>query len=457
MSLRGQRFGHIRVAEPLGEGGMGQVYAGFDEALGRKVALKALHDEFRLDAEARERLIREARSLSKLDHPNISRIHDYIDTGDSDLLVIEYIDGRTLYDTILEKRSRAEKLRIATAICGVLVAAHRMGIVHRDLKPENVMLTRMGEVKVLDFGLARWTKKSAASSGRIAALDPATGSGPRDLHATAVGITLGTPLYMSPEQARGEDLTPASDMFSFGLLLQVLFTGREPHPDDIGVRNVMMRAARGETNPVEGVEGGVTALINRLKMLAPAERLTAAETLERLQDLADRPQRILRQAALAAVVIAMLGGAWRYTADLAEQRANAIDARNQAEQRREQAEELIQFMLGDLHRQLQPIGRLDVLDTAADRAQAYVSSLKPETMSAGQLAWSATAFQRLGDLRVSQKRVPEAISAYEQSLVLAGLAAAKEPDNLEVRFTLEEARRSVAQFRARTAPPAAPR
>ena len=148
MELVGQRFGHIRVTQVVGSGGMGDVYGGYDEKLERKVALKVLAPEQRLDVEARERLLREARALSRLDHPNICRIHDYIESDEVDLLVLEYIDGRTLAEVMTETNSRAEKLRIASAIANVLVAAHRAGIVHRDLKPDNVMLTKGGEVKL---------------------------------------------------------------------------------------------------------------------------------------------------------------------------------------------------------------------------------------------------------------------------------------------------------------------
>src|SRR5687767_4295701 len=148
MELIGRQFGHIRVTEVVGEGGMGAVYAGHDQKLDRKVALKVLHADQRLDEEARERLLREARALSKVDHPNICRIH-------------EYIDGRTLQSAIENGLPHTEKLRIALAVAEVLVRAHRAGIVHRDLKPENVMLTKTGEVKVLDFGLARWLHRKS--------------------------------------------------------------------------------------------------------------------------------------------------------------------------------------------------------------------------------------------------------------------------------------------------------
>src|SRR5688572_14968424 len=212
MQLSGQRFGHIRVAEALGEGGMGMVYAGFDETLHRRVAVKVLQDDQRLDPEARARLIREARSLSQLDHPNICRIHDYIEGDRVDLLILEYIEGKTLLDAIEAGLTPAEKMHIATALAGVLVAAHRAGIVHRDLKPENVMLTSKGEVKVLDFGLARWLDDRARPTEpprlRVATDDDHLDR--TDSLRTAAGIAMGTPLYMSPEQARGEVLAAAS-------------------------------------------------------------------------------------------------------------------------------------------------------------------------------------------------------------------------------------------------------
>ena len=465
MGLVGQRFGHIRVTAAVGEGGMGEVYAGYDETLQRKVALKVLHSDYRLDAEARERLLREARALSRLDHPNICRIHDYIDSGDSDILVLEFIDGRTLDDMLAETMTQAEKLRIAISIAGVLEAAHRAGIVHRDLKPDNVMLTKSGQVKVLDFGLARWLKggRGHSSSDKHIALpmlhvahsedvpggDTAPYATPPRMdtaereYLTTVGITMGTPMYMSPEQARGETLTPASDMYSFGLLLQVLFSGKEAHAGIPDVRTVMLRVARGETNPVQGVARDVTALINRLKALAPADRPTAVEALERLHFIADKPRRIVRRGIAAALAVIALISAWRYTVDLKRERAAALAAeavavteRAEAQRRRGQAEDLIDFMMGDLHRKLDPIGRLDVLDAAADRAMAYMSTLRPEMMTATELAQNATALDHLGEVRKAQGKLPEALKAFEHSLVIAQTAAKKEPNNLDVRFTL---------------------
>src|SRR5437870_13483649 len=309
MNLAGRSFGHIRVDRILGQGGMGDVYEGFDVRLARRVALKVLNSEGQLDEEARARLIREARTLSKLDHPNICRIYDFIDDGVSDVLVLELIDGRTLQEAMDDGLSAAEKLRIARAIASVLVAAHRAGIIHRDLKPENVMLTKSGQVKVLDFGLARWIKRKsgrsypAISPGRLHAVEPGEtratavlpAAPPQEdpaVNATAVGITVGTPLYMSPEQARGEPLTTASDIHSFGLLLQALFTGKEPYADGLTAREIMIKASRGDSLPVVGVRRDVAALIKDLKALAPSDRPTAADTLRSIDRIVETPKRI---------------------------------------------------------------------------------------------------------------------------------------------------------------------
>ena len=451
MELIGRRFGHIRVTGVVGQGGMGDVYSGYDEKLERKVALKVLHAEQRLDHTARERLLREARALSRLDHPHICRIHDYVESDDVDVLVLEYIDGITLEDVFREKATRGEKLRIAIAIAEVLVAAHRAGIIPRDLTPENVMLTKSRQVKVLDFGLARWLQLARVrSSDRHRAVHatvvpisharaetlPLPDGDDTSPHATAAGITLGTPLFMSPEQARGETLTPASDMFSFGLLLQALFTGQDPHPDGLTSREVMLRAARGETNPATGVPGDVTALINRLKELAPADRPTAIEAVERLTFLQNKPQRIARRAVAALVVALMAMGGWRYAIDLQRERSIALAAQTEAETRRAQAEDLINFMVGDLRTKLEPVGRLDVLDDVARKTLQYVASSEAAVMTAGELARNAKVLQQVGEVNIAQGKLDDAMRAFAQSVTLSTAAAKKAPRDPAVRLSL---------------------
>ena len=455
MELIGRRFGHIRVTEVVGQGGMGDVYAGYDEKLERKVALKVLNRDQRLDEEARERLLREARALSKLDHPNICRIHDYIESRDVDLLVLEYIDGRTVQDALTEGLPYAEKVRIAIAVAEVLVEAHRAGIVHRDLKPDNVMLTRSGDVKVLDFGLARWFNRARTRSvehpaaSRLPVRKYASGDlppegetvmmplvdwnqghtseGRRQFLATAVGITLGTPIYMSPEQARGESLTPASDMFSFGLLLQTLFTGEDPHPMGLTAREVILRVARGQTLPVQNAPGDITALINRLKQFAPADRPTAIETAERLRFIHDKRNRVVRRALAAGLAFLVAAGAWRYTVDLKTERAAAVAARAEADHRRAQAEDLIEFMLGDLRKKLEPVGSLDALDSAGERVLKYVAASDPALMSADELARASKALNQLGEVRIAQGNLDEALATFQRSLAFAQRAAKRDP------------------------------
>lgn len=477
MELIGRRFGHIRITDVIGEGGMGEVYAGYDETLDRRVALKALHAADRLDTEARERMLREARALSKLDHPNICRIHDYIESGDVDILVLEYIDGRTLEDHVTGDVPRAEKLRIALAIADVLVAAHREGIIHRDLKPENVMITRTGEVKVLDFGLVRWLRGSTiASSVHLYAVNAPevpmaavpveyeTVGPPLDdpditlAHArartppprvrqkfrTTAGITMGTPVYMSPEQARGAELVPASDMFSFGLVLQFLFTGTSPHSPELTVREVMMRVARGQTDPVRGAAPDVTALIGGLKQFAPADRPTAAETVARLRRIAEKPRRLAWRAAVAAAIVVTLLGIWRYTAELARERRIAVLARADAEARRAQAEDLINFMVGDLRAQLEPVHRLDVLDAVGEKTLRYVASSNKERASAQELVAQVQALNQLGEVRIGQGNIGGAMTLFEQSLDRAMAAVRREPRNDEAKYVLARSRLGMA-------------
>ncbi|HWW60943.1 MAG TPA: protein kinase, partial [Thermoanaerobaculia bacterium] len=441
---------------------MGDVYAGFDEKLQRNVALKVLHSERRLDAEARERLLREARALSKLDHANICRVYDYLEGGDVDLLVLEYIEGETLQDAMARKTSRAEKLRIAAAMAEVLVAAHRFGIIHRDLKPENVMLTVTGDVKVLDFGLARWlTRVSSIQMARTAvtmklqtaddvddwyvlddlgataviAVDDDVSPRRNAYLATAAGVTMGTPMYMSPEQSRGHPLTPASDMFSFGLVLQWMFTGSEPHPDDLSAREVMTRTSRGTTAPMTG-DRDVVALVNQLKQVAPSDRPTAVDALATIRRIIDKPKRIVRRGVVAATAVLILAGAWRYTVDLRRERAVAEDARREAELRRGQAENLMSFMVGDLRTKLEPVGRLDVLDDVAARVLQYSSSLNPEFMSTEELTRNAKALSQLGEVRIAQGRLDDAGKAFQQALGFSNVASERAPSDGAVQLTL---------------------
>lgn len=231
----GKTIRNIRIVDELGFGGMGQVYVGLDERLGRQVAVKAVRPERRMDQRAKARFLREAQILSRLEHPNICRIYDFIEFEheEHDFIVLELVQGTDLRRLNTAEMRFADKLNLAIQICRALVAAHGMGIIHRDLKPDNVMVDTTGQVKVLDFGLARAEVSTEGNARVRTAPEPLPEHPDGDPTLTAMGDIVGTPGAMSPEQARGEQSTAASDMYSFGLILQELFTGRRPYPEDI--------------------------------------------------------------------------------------------------------------------------------------------------------------------------------------------------------------------------------
>ena len=270
--LTGKQLGDYRILRRIGSGGMAEVYLADQRSLGRQVALKVLHQRLADDASYVERFAQEARAAASLIHPNIVQIYEVGQVDGYHFISQEYVPGKNL-GQLIERQGALDPglvLDIMRQVVSALCKSHELGIVHRDIKPENIMLSHTGEVKVADFGLAR-----------VNSADTKT--------LTQVGVTMGTPLYMSPEQIEGRPLDIRSDIYSLGVSCYHLLTGAAPHDGDTALA-IAMQHLNTPPEPLENVRQGLSSAMARVvhQMLAkkpenrpahPGELLVALRSL----------------------------------------------------------------------------------------------------------------------------------------------------------------------------------
>ncbi len=289
----GTRLGPYEILAPIGAGGMGEVYRARDTRLGRDVAIKLLHAKYS------DRLESEARAIAALNHPHICAIHDI----GPDYLVMEYVEGTPLKGPL----PHAEALRLGAQIAQALEAAHGKGVTHRDLKPANILVTGAG-VKLLDFGLAKLTVSEDS-----------------DATHTLAGAVMGTAGYMSPEQAQGQSADSRSDIFSFGVVLYEMLSGRRAFSGDTTIA-VMAAIVRDEPRPIDAAPG-LQAIVRRCLRKSPAERFQSAADLRIALELAALSKPEEKQPSIAVLPFANMSGDkdQEYFSDgLAEEIINAL-------------------------------------------------------------------------------------------------------------------------------------
>ena len=252
----GTTLKHYEIEALIGKGGMGEVYRARDVRLGRAVALKILPQEFTADPQRRSRFMQEARAASAVNHPSIAQVYDVDEVDGTVFLAMELVEGKTLRALIKNKElDLLGSLEIAQQVAGGLGKAHDANIVHRDIKPENIVVSPEGHAKILDFGLAKLLEPTAPGEDDVSHMET--------LAKTQSGMIMGTLRYMSPEQARGQEVDARSDIFSLGIVLYEMVTGQLPFSGATAL-DTLHAIAYEETRPVTALRANIPPSIQRI-------------------------------------------------------------------------------------------------------------------------------------------------------------------------------------------------
>lgn len=441
----GRSLRQYRITASLGRGGMGEVWLASDTTLGREVAIKTLPAGGGADAETRkERFFREARAASALNHPNIITIYEINSDQDVDFIAMEHVHGRTLAEMLERGPLPIDQVRrIALQIAEAVGQAHLAGIVHRDLKPRNIMVRYDGHVKVLDFGLAKLTHASADGAANAAT----------QVVLTRIGTTVGTLGYMSPEQAIGDPVDARSDVFSFGVILYEMLTGRlpfsgrnfsdslqqlhfaEPPPIEslrpdvpAALRNVVSRTLRKRPDDRFANMSEVSAALSARPSTgaAPATAAAAAPPVPPVPPPPVRRGTGLAVAGVLVMVLAVLASAavWRSRTQVPPAASNQAPA--------------VQASLSPtppaVHASDKPAAQS--ADANADRGKAQVPAPPPAAKPAVQPveagATTHVHWGRLGDAHRAEARQADAEAAYRRAIELVGQQLATTPGDADL-------------------------
>jgi tetratricopeptide (TPR) repeat protein/tRNA A-37 threonylcarbamoyl transferase component Bud32 len=440
---------HYVFADELARGGMGRILRARDRRLGREVAIK---ENFVKHGAHARRFEREARITARLQHPSIVQVHEagVWPTGEP-FFSMQLVAGRPFSDAIAEANTLDKRLALlpnVLAVADAIAYAHSQGVIHRDLKPRNVIVGEFGETIVIDWGLAKLV--NAEDTDDPSGPTFAAGSGD---DRTEAGTVMGTPAYMPPEQALGEPVDQRADVYALGALLFHVLAGRPPvigNSSDEMLATIVAGDAPSLADIQPGVPPDLLAIVAKATAHATADRYpTARELAADLRKFQtgqlvsahrySRRQLVLRWlrrhrtamtvAAIATAVVVTVGIV--SVRQIVRAQHVAEDERREAERNRGDAEELMSFMLGDLREKLQPIGKLEVLETVAKKATAYYEQ-RPDSRGFRDLQQRAVALGSVGDVLLAQGHTAAAVAQYRIALAETEALAAANPGDERV-------------------------